>query len=1177
MNSSFCDPQSCWQIYDLQPLDVGEGKAKVANRRGQLEAFEDGESLPVSIVRNLGNDFVSLRTKGDGGCGLHAVWGCPNAEGELECPGGQDAMREKLCELMPESLVQLQRELGLNQHLSSIVAALWSELTVPAATGKRDEESQIFWSNLLQYEPELAQNVESFLQQKQFDDANRNIMRNRYRMACNTVFTHELEELVIRPLAEELACSEFIVDQAPESRYASLFLAHDFPEFDRRRQSFLEFIGKASPLRLARALDSTLRRLDSTGMEHRAACEWRASYEALRKTFLDAPAGYADAAWRNYRRTLCSPTYYLSSAEVLLFARLSGIHVATTLHRGQRFQVESISIYGAAATGYAYISLNDDGSSRVRGHFERICLQSEFDGYTEAFELERHMHGERLLRESREGRDMTAEDRDVASEEECNLSQSESDIDDLENAFFDQFAQKNETQSLESLTGTAVQHDSLMPEAPYSNAVTVHREECGSAGSEGSESSDASSASSQENEVEVYLNVSADQESSIRTEQDIWKQCCQSLAEYLRDRPTLPPSPLNVEQPFGDLDTALCLPLYSCPFRGCTFSTDIRKDFLDHFSETSPHLKLSETSPHLKLIETICEDCLDVASPFDLVCHAIGMKERATIPAIGLATTRRALRTLVTRYNDSCIKALVCFVCGQIHTTLGGPEFSCKGGVTDGESSCEIQHQSANWFNQIENLYPGTLLNNCSFELWKRRYAESENSPDHNSRYQIPKAKVPGAIGGKVGEYSMSEWCLNLKRSAQQGGTGTAHLLTLFGITEDVICTAGGTDSSHHQECNEPPYCKTLCEFCRVPVCESCRKGLYSYRAGRGESSVGLSLANDNFYGYALKLLVERRVTWLECAASSLVWSTIMVYYLEQPYGHLMLESMEGAQARTQVRGNLFSFMLPWEDIERRCVEAQDSWETAIKASRKSLELPHSEEVLATLVNVHIVGGTIDLVKYLEGATMRIEVVMKLIDELRGSGYPGYMAEFNDAAAVKKRMEEMYGERYRGAEAFVPDKIRDAAEKACRAKLAGTSLIYDKNATPAEPISAVHKIEESMRPLSLVANRSSKSASTVHEEHGNILARYQSLEITTGSTMMNQFHPAYLGMANPFTLPMALGGYDLPGQKRWRRPEKVEADAGNPLGIAEVPLDDLFFRDQKQVALETFINGFFIF
>ena len=69
-----------------------------------------------------------------------------------------------------------------------------------------------------------------------------------------------------------------------------------------------------------------------------------------------------------------------------------------------------------------------------------------------------------------------------------------------------------------------------------------------------------------------------------------------------------------------------------------------------------------------------------------------------------------------------------------------------------------------------------------------------------------------------------------------------------------------------------------------------------------------MGLSNDNYYGYIPWLLATHQVTWLECAAASLCWSTILVYYLEEPYGHLMLEDVRGASARTVVRGNLLSF-----------------------------------------------------------------------------------------------------------------------------------------------------------------------------------------------------------------------------------------------------------------------------
>ena len=42
------------------------------------------------------------------------------------------------------------------------------------------------------------------------------------------------------------------------------------------------------------------------------------------------------------------------------------------------------------------------------------------------------------------------------------------------------------------------------------------------------------------------------------------------------------------------------------------------------------------------------------------------------------------------------------------------------------------------------------------------------------------------------------------------------------------------------------------------------------------------------------------------------------------------------------------------------------------------------------LVNVHIVSGDTSLSEHLKGLTMRVAVLQRLLDILRGSGYPGY-------------------------------------------------------------------------------------------------------------------------------------------------------------------------------------------
>ena len=120
----------------------------------------------------------------------------------------------------------------------------------------------------------------------------------------------------------------------------------------------------------------------------------------------------------------------------------------------------------------------------------------------------------------------------------------------------------------------------------------------------------------------------------------------------------------------------------------------------------------------------------------------------------------------------------------------------------------------------------------------------------------------------------------------------------------------------------------------------------------------------------------------------------MLVYYLESPYGHLMKEEMGNPQGRKHVKGNLFSFSMPWEDIERCCHQAvlhsKSPDREALNKLESELGVPHSEETLALLVNVSIVGGNKDLAEHLGGLTMRVDVLQELVEILRQSGYPGY-------------------------------------------------------------------------------------------------------------------------------------------------------------------------------------------
>ena len=98
-------------------------------------------------------------------------------------------------------------------------------------------------------------------------------------------------------------------------------------------------------------------------------------------------------------------------------------------------------------------------------------------------------------------------------------------------------------------------------------------------------------------------------------------------------------------------------------------------------------------------------------------------------------------------------------------------------------------------------------------------------------------------------------------------------------------------------------------------------------------------------------------------------------------------------------------------------------------------------------------------------------------------------------------------------------------------------LIQGKVATPAENLQSVQSWNASARPQHIVAERSVRSQSNLHDNYDIIFSKYGDVNIATGSIMTKQHVPWYLGMAFPFTLPCVVGGYDVPQCAKWRRPE----------------------------------------
>ena len=201
-----------------------------------------------------------------------------------------------------------------------------------------------------------------------------------------------------------------------------------------------------------------------------------------------------------------------------------------------------------------------------------------------------------------------------------------------------------------------------------------------------------------------------------RTEDDIIARRCALLRRKLRKRPCAPldctgSAALSTDE----LASGIRLPLFSCPFQGCTFHTDDRALFLHHVAGG-----VSDET-HVQVLRETCGTCEDIPgmTPLEYVSGAVAIAERERWPTLGLSITRRCLIALCLRYNDAQVQCQCCFVCSQLRTSVAGydmvdlkrPASECGG------RSAEIQPRRLQDLLHIESECPGVLLNNASYSL----------------------------------------------------------------------------------------------------------------------------------------------------------------------------------------------------------------------------------------------------------------------------------------------------------------------------------------------------------------------------------------------------------------------------------------------------------------------------
>jgi len=251
------------------------------------------------------------------------------------------------------------------------------------------------------------------------------------------------------------------------------------------------------------------------------------------------------------------------------------------------------------------------------------------------------------------------------------------------------------------------------------------------------------------------------------------------------------------------------------------------------------------------------------------------------------------------------------------------------------------------------------------------------------------------------------------------------------------------------------------------------------------------ALANDNWYGYVNRVVVEEQVHWIEMAVVLPFWNNMVVYYVEGDRGHLMGEQIGGQRHRWGVRGNCFSYHMPWEDILRslgRCVEDTE------------LQAPLPQDVLVHLVRLHMKVGEAEWAKHLRQVKLRAHVALRLACVLIDNKHPAFRNK-GSAVHLKARFERVLREQYPDSDGDgrVPQRILEACKESLEGKTAKRGMAKGKHAAPDAAPDSLETALDCIRPHAILAERSSGNIADGNDQRSNALSSYAELSVQTGS------------------------------------------------------------------------------
>ena len=649
-----------------------------------------------------------------------------------------------------------------------------------------------------------------------------------------------------------------------------------------------------------------------------------------------------------------------------------------------------------------------------------------------------------------------------------------------------------------------------------------------------------SEASSDENREEDYrITALPRAHRTWLTDEDRELDRIAALAAELRDMPLLPcdPDDPTGTKDFDDvarLDAGVRLPYCHCAFKGCT------AQFVSGYHGDPPRCVAPEKwlgnhfrAKHRQIFLRCCGEQVHSKNEYlDYYEEAVKVKFRAQMQIASLAQDRRTLEHLGHAYSDATIHCYMCFICAEKHLHIGGcdrygePSYY-KGGIEYqkvGRVMRAIEDNDAKWDE------------NFDFDVWLQRYGP---------RISRATTSVSGSCDGRTSkepEHGYVEGSWEWKRTVNCVNYGDA-------VQEKNALCCPEDVRRHRWKCKHPE--RVLCPNCEIPVCLECWSRL-KHRVG---FRIPAAMTNDNFQGYAHAFIVLNKVRWIEAVTACPFFTCLVTYYVEgkpKERHHTADVELGGQERAIGIRGNVYSYMLPWESILMNAAKMTsdavfETW-------------PHPPDVVAHMIRFLFLSTSDEqCMAYLKELHVRSHVLVglgriyaeHLHEVVAGTRTAGMLQD--RAATVARYManvERYYPEsRYGSEEGWLSDEVLAAArESAKRARMdASTSQFEHKNANPENATTQdPSKVFDTVRPVNVAQDSNAGLIINNDLQVASALKNFSEYRVQLQPGMMNEsFAPRYNSLVSPETFNYNSGGPEYPQfysdapAERWRRHERA--------------------------------------